>query len=116
MISGTTPGRADKVPTRVRSGSFVIPADCVAALGEGNSESGAEILSRMFHTGPADDGDESGPVPVRLSHGEYVLSPGDVREVGHGSHAAGIKVLHKFVLRVRREHIATLRGLKGPKA
>src|SRR5215204_5204846 len=137
MISGTTPGRADRVPMNVRNGSFVIPADIPSALGEGNSEAGAEILGRMFKTGPygsdatgrlprprkglgrADGGDvaadDDGDLPTQASHGEFLVDPETVREIGHGSLSAGHRVLEKFVLRIRKEHIATLRGLKGPK-
>jgi hypothetical protein len=117
MISGPTPGRADRVPMKVRNRSFVIPADIPSALGQGNSQAGAEILSRMFATRRADGGDvenEGDDVPIRASHGEFLVDPETVREIGHGSLAAGYRVLEKFVLRVRKEHIATLKGLKGP--
>ena len=36
-------------------------------------------------------------------------------EIGNGSLAAGLKVLHKFVLRVRAEHVAQLKKLKPPR-
>ena len=111
LLAGGTPGRADKVPVGVRSDSFVIPADVVSALGEGNSESGAEILARMFKTEPAAD-DVGEHVGIVASHGEFILSPEAVAEIGHGSLSAGHKVCHRFVLEVRREHIASLRKLK----
>src|SRR5215204_1094394 len=84
MITGPTPGRADKVPVGVRNGSFVIPADAVSALGEDNSESGAEILARMFKTEPAaDEGGEQ--VGIAASHVEFIVSPQAVAEIGHGT-------------------------------
>ncbi len=116
MISGATPGRADRVPMSVRTGSFIIPADIPAALGQGNSESGAQVLSRMFPTAPHGSGaGEPEGVPIRVSHGEFILPPEIVAEISRGSLSAGHRVLGKFVLKVRKEHIAQLKGPKGPK-
>ena len=136
MIHGSTPGRADRVPTKVPNGSFVIPADTVSALGQGNSVAGGEILASMFKSGPygsaarqqfqgrrglrrADGGDvkadDDAPVDIAASDGEFILDPETVREIGNGDLNAGHRVLHAFVLRVRREHVKTLRGLKDPK-
>lgn len=48
LIDSHIPGRTDKIPMRVRPGSYVLPADIPSALGEGNSKAGAEILKKMF--------------------------------------------------------------------
>ena len=113
IIAGPTPGRSDRVPMSVRTNSFIVPADAVSALGEGNSESGAQVLSRMFPT--AAHGSGAAEVGIQASHGEYLIDPETVRGIGHGSLSAGHRVLGKLVLKIRREHIRTLRGLKGPK-
>ena len=55
-LSGSTDGMADKVPARIDSGQearlsdgeFVIPADVVSHLGNGNSEAGAKVLHGMM--------------------------------------------------------------------
>lgn len=47
-LPGPTPGRADKVPTTVEDGSHILSADCVAALGDGNTEAGYAKLMKMF--------------------------------------------------------------------
>lgn len=55
-LGGTTDGMADKVPARIDSGQearlsdgeFVIPADVVSHLGNGNSEAGAKQLYEMM--------------------------------------------------------------------
>ena len=52
LLSGVTPGRADNVPLSVASGSYIIPADVVSGLGEGNTLSGASLLDKMMNTGP----------------------------------------------------------------
>jgi hypothetical protein len=55
-LSGSTDGMADKIPTSIDGkdpaalshGEFVIPADVVSHLGNGNSEAGAEKLYAMM--------------------------------------------------------------------
>jgi len=46
MASGG--GRTDDVPMHVPSGAYVIPADIVSHIGEGNSIAGLRLLSLMF--------------------------------------------------------------------
>ena len=53
FLHSSVPGRTDKLPISVSGGSYVLPADHVAALGQGNSNAGAAIVSRMFKSGPA---------------------------------------------------------------
>lgn len=56
-LSGSTDGMADEVPARIDSGQearlsdgeFVIPADVVSHLGNGNSEAGAKVLHGMMN-------------------------------------------------------------------
>lgn len=52
FLHGTTPGRADSVNTTAPGGSYVLPADVVAGLGEGNSLAGARVADAMFSSGP----------------------------------------------------------------
>ena len=55
-LGGPTDGMADKVPATIdgkqpaalSDGEFVVPADVVSHLGNGNSESGAQNLYRMM--------------------------------------------------------------------
>jgi hypothetical protein len=47
-INTPTPGRADAHPTHVPPGSYVMPADIVSALGEGNTAAGQKMLAKMF--------------------------------------------------------------------
>lgn len=55
-LSGTTDGMADKIPAKIENkqpaalshGEFVIPADVVSHLGNGNSDAGAKKLYEMM--------------------------------------------------------------------
>lgn len=52
FLHGATPGRADSVRTTAPGGSYVLPADVVAGLGEGNSLAGAKVWDAILHTMP----------------------------------------------------------------
>lgn len=52
MIRSPVPGRTDKLPISVGGGAYVLPADHVAALGQGNSMAGADVLNKMLKMGP----------------------------------------------------------------
>jgi len=55
-LNGATDGMADKIPARIdgeqearlSDGEFVIPADVVSHLGNGNSDAGAKVLKEMM--------------------------------------------------------------------
>src|SRR5258705_8648156 len=42
------PGRTDKINLNVKPGSYVVPADVVSILGEGNTLAGTVVLRAMF--------------------------------------------------------------------
>ncbi len=52
FLHSPVPGRTDRLPISVQGGAYVLPADHVAAIGQGNSLSGANIANRMFGLGP----------------------------------------------------------------
>jgi len=60
MLNSKVPGRTDKLNIKVPSGSYVIPADVVSGLGQGNTMGGAAIMQKMFSQGPA--GSSTGPL------------------------------------------------------
>jgi hypothetical protein len=112
-VMGVSPGRADDKRVDVPGGSFVIPADCVAALGDGNTLAGHKKLERVF--GPATSPRSiGGAVPIMISDGEYVLTPQQVTEFGRGNHAQGCLALDKFVTDTRAQHIKHLQKLPPP--
>jgi hypothetical protein len=142
FLSGSTPGRADAVKTTAPGGSYVLPADVVAHLGEGNSLAGARVWQEILNSGPMGTPQDrpargmgmprppapmptgqakgggvqggSGRTPVALSDGEVVVSPEHVAWFGKGDHKRGIKVLDAFVQKQREDHISTLKKLPGP--
>lgn len=128
-------GRTDHLPMKVPSSSYVIPADIVGALGEGNTIAGFKRMRRMFsgtpygggaipyggHGGPygeplkADGGEVDAGVPIVAAGGEYVLSPDEVRQAGGGDIDTGHKVLDDFVNQYRAKTVKVLQKLPGPK-
>lgn len=134
-IHSAVAGRTDHLPMNVPSGSYVIPADIISAMGEGNTMAGFKHMRRVFGGTPysgqqAPYGAEGGPygeplpgkaeggettVPIIAAGGEYVLSPDQVMQVGQGDLDTGHRVLDEFVKRMRAETVKTLKALPGPK-
>lgn len=138
-IHSSVAGRTDHLPMHVASGSYVIPADIISALGEGNSMAGFKVAQSIFSvkgpygqsTGsmpygggampygqPAPhkaEGGETDAVPIVAAGGEYVIPPEDVTHIGGGSLDDGHKILDAFVKKMRKKTIRTLQALPGPK-
>jgi len=139
FLHSPVPGRTDKLPISVASGSYVLPSDHVSALGQNNSLAGAEIVNRTFKLGPYGskptklrgtkvqvphldfrsskfaDGGATEDVPIVAAGGEIVIPPEAIIE-RFGDLEKGHQALDKWVLETRKKHIKTLRGLKPPKA
>ena len=58
-IVSTGAGRADNVPMHVPPGAYVLPADVVSHMGQGNSMAGLKLARLMFNAQPY--GAQSGP-------------------------------------------------------
>ena len=135
-IHSAVAGRTDHLPMHVPSGSYVIPADIISAMGEGNSVAGFKHMRRVFGGvpyggGSSPYGQENGPygekiqgrasggkvagVPIVAAGGEYVLAPHEVQWAGDGDLDAGHRVLDDFVKTMRTRNIKTLKNLPGPK-
>ena len=132
-INVAIPGRTDRLPINVFSGSYVIPADIVSGLGEGNTLAGNEVIKRMFFTpdglqkasgGSATlrakygiNGHYHEPrrkVPVIVAGGEYIIPPEIVEQLGGGDMEIGHKKLDDFVLQQRKALRQKLSKLPGP--
>jgi 8-oxo-dGTP pyrophosphatase MutT (NUDIX family) len=100
-IHSSVAGRTDHLPITVESGSYVIPADCVSAGGEGNTIAGFKVLRRTFGGEPYG---QSGS-PYGQTGGPYG-SPAPRAAGGRAPHhkAAGILFVspEKEVLLLRR--------------
>jgi hypothetical protein len=115
-IDSPVAGRTDHLPVHVASGSYVIPADIISAMGEGNTAAGFRVAKMIFANegGSAPAGDEM-PVPVVVAGGEFILTPAEVENIGGGSMEDGHRILDEFVKMYRAKTIKTLKGLPGPK-
>jgi hypothetical protein len=49
-VKGEGDGTSDSVPAMLASGEFVIPADVVSSLGNGDNDSGASVLDEFLRT------------------------------------------------------------------
>lgn len=136
-ITSAVPGRTDQIPANVPSGSYVLPADVVSGLGEGNTMAGAAIISRMLKSGPwgtdmprGGHGHSmpsppalrqrralGGPAQARIivAGGEHIIHPNDVARIGGGDLNKGHNILDSFVKKVRAKTISKLQKLPGPK-
>lgn len=133
FLASTVPGRTDKLPITVSGGAYVLPADHVAAIGQGNSLAGADIVNKMFKMGPygstqmkasgmrapkqkrfAEGGSAGAPTDIVAAGGEIVIPPESI-SARFGDLEQGHKALDKWVVDTRQKHIKTLRGLKPPK-
>lgn len=106
----------------VPSGSYVIPADIVSSMGEGNTMAGFKVLDTVLKEyGNSPQARASGSrgtesqVPIVAAGGEYVISPEVVTAIGNGDMNLGHTELDTFVTTMRKKLIDTLKKLPGPK-
>ena len=136
-IHSPVAGRTDHLPMHVEAGSYVLPADIVSGMGEGNTMAGFKNVRRMFSGVPyvkggmpygaaggpygaqmphrADGGVVQKAVPIVAAGGEYVLRPHEVSWAGMGDADAGHDALDDFVVGMRKNLVNTLKKLPGPK-
>ncbi len=128
-LKAAIPGRTDRLPIHVVSGSYVLPADCVSTLGENNTEAGFEVVKKMIEEARSRGGrlnlrqkygirgpyhEEPALVGAIVAGGEYILTPEEVELFGGGDLDEGHKALDAFVKSQREKHIATLKKLPPP--
>lgn len=113
-IHSNVAGRTDHLPINVPSGAYVLPADIVSAMGEGNTMAGFKVANDVFGEQSVSPDDE--PVEIVAAGGEYVIDPRNVAgRVGGGDIDAGHSNLDDFVKAYRAKTIQTLSKLPGPK-
>ena len=144
LIHAYSPGRTDTINMEPLAGSYVIPADVVSGLGEGNTLAGAAVMDRVLNTGPggiplprgehgrgppapprqpamheARGGPQPGAggsrVPIVAAGGEYTVSPEQVAALGKGDMKRGHDLLDRFVLEIRKRTLKDIKKLPGPK-
>lgn len=116
-IDSPVAGRTDHLPVHVASGSYVIPADIISAMGEGNTAAGFKVAKMIFASqgGASAPGGDEMPVPVVVAGGEFILTPAEVTNIGGGSMEDGHRILDEFVKMYRAKTIKTLSNLPPPK-
>jgi hypothetical protein len=118
---GPTGGRADKRPMEVPEGAYVLTADHVSGLGEGNTHAGMAKLDKMFPKSAKAHSEApkerrraaGGKVPIYAADGEYVVDPQDIID-RYGDLDHGHKVLDKWQTNERQHLISTLKNLDPP--
>ncbi len=107
----------------VKPESFVIPADIVSGIGEGNTKTGFAIFNKMFDipggtapnvTARANGGNVPGNVPIMAAGGEFVVPPEVVARIGDGDIKRGHKILHEMVKHMRAQNIKKLKKMPNP--
>ena len=134
-IHSPVAGRTDHLPMHVASGSYVLPADIISSMGEGNTMAGFKAAKKIFSQprpmsgapygqgplpyGASPMGRAAGgathAVPVVVAGGEYVIHPDDVTHIGGGDMDHGHAILDAFVKKQRAKTVKTLQKLPGPK-
>jgi len=133
LLKSSGSGRTDTLPINVPSGAYVLPADIVSGLGQGNTFAGGKILDRIFadmhheaqaqgvagqqtaeHKGGRAQSKTGANVPIIAAGGEYIIHPDVVRHIGGGDMKAGHEWLDGFVKNVRTRTHKTLAKLPGP--
>lgn len=116
MVGGLltqVPGRTDLMEISVPADAYVLPADVVSALGEGNTLAGVKVLDELFGEAGALD-DPRPPIQIIAAGGEFIVTPAQVLAAGEGDMEAGHDELDRFVKGVRKELVKTLQKLPGP--
>lgn len=142
LIHSSVPGRVDRIPMRARTGSYVIPADVVSGLGQGNTYAGAKMWGQAIahSAGPAGSvntirpghfrapalhmgrgrlfarggATDEGYTPIITAGGECLVDPELVHALGRGDPEVGKKTLSDSVMKVRRQVMAHMRSLPPP--
>lgn len=140
-IHSAVAGRTDHLPMEVPEGAYVLPADIVSALGEGNTMAGFKVAKSLFDVpnvtkgvpgarvpgidgspgAPVEgiprkaDGGGTGSVKIIAAGGEHVIPPEAVMRIGKGSLDDGHQILDHFVKQVRAGTIKKLSRLPGPR-
>lgn len=145
LFASSVAGRTDRLPHTVAADSFVMPADAVGILGQGNTLAGAKLMDGIMKgtTGPygssivhppgirrADGGSANENQPgishVMVAGGETLIHPTYLKNIGWRMNGAkkpdpkadlnaGHKWAREFVARLRKHEIKRLKSAPKPK-
>ena len=116
--SGRGTGQSDDIPAMLHEGDHVADADVVAALGDGSSKAGAQVLDNLRKSIPYAKGGEakSEPVPAKIADGEYVFPAAFVTALGGGDNKLGAKLLDTMREELRKHKRSAPDNKIPPKA
>ena len=100
----------------LHDGDYVIDADAVAALGDGSSKAGANVLSQFQKQFPHRKSTSNKVVPAQIADGEYVFPEAFVTAVGNGNNKTGAKMLDAMRTELREHKRAAPNSKIPPKA
>ena len=112
-------GYADGGKVDMRNGSFVVDARTVSELGNGSSNAGMELLSRMGGRpiqGPGDGVSDSihasigGKQEARVARDEVLFPPEAVKRLGKGSNKRGADKLYSLMNKAHKARKKAKRG------
>lgn len=107
-ILSTVPGRTDHLPMKVKSGSYVVPAQAVSHLGQSNTLAGHAVINSMFsHNGPYGAG-----AVMKMGHGAGAPKPGKFKLAtggasDHGGPRGGSDGAPTDIIAAGGEHVLT---------
>jgi hypothetical protein len=101
----------------MKSGGFVVPADVVSMIGEGNTDAGYSRIKSIIPGATAIKGKDGGQAdtvktsiegkqPARVAHGEMYIPPETVKRMG------GAKKLYAMMDRVRQQATGSKKQIK----
>lgn len=113
-------GRTDKLHVKVPHDSYIVPADVVSGLGQGNTMAGAKVLDNIVGTKGLPKNmpghfAKGGMVDIITAGGEYHIMPEAVKKLGRGNVSHGHQTLDAFVKHVRNKTAKEMQKLPGPK-
>lgn len=109
-------GQSDDIPAMLHDGDYVMDADTVAALGDGSSKAGAEVLEGMRKQIHHHDTAAGSPVPAKIADGEYVFPEAFVTAIGGGSNKVGSQRLDEMREKIRAHKRSAPTSKIPPKA
>lgn len=121
LIKSDVPGRTDRIPLAVPPDSYVIPADVIGILGQGNTDAGSALLDQALaphdNQGMARGGHPGGNerVPIIAAGGEKIIPPHIVSSLGGGDAKKGFAVLAKMITNIRKREASALLHRAKPK-
>jgi hypothetical protein len=110
-------GIAELARGGMKAGGFVVPADVVSMVGEGNTDAGYERIKRMLPGATPIKGKDGGQAdtvktsiegkqPARIAHGEMYVPPAAVKRAG------GAKKLYAMMDKVRKQATGNKKQIK----